>query len=453
MLVQLQDRAADSSSPPGQPGSPIQSSPIQTGSPIQICELEDFVGQTVVIHGWVTAARSAGSTRFLQLRDRSGEVQIVDRRRAVDTLVHRIELESAIRVAGDVRTPRSTTFGAVEIAAQTIDLIAPASRQAQGRKTAFDPLRHRFLAMRHRSQALTFEVRTAVVSVIRDHLLARKFLEVQTPKITASGSESGAALFELDYFGDRAYLVQSPQFYMQMAMAAGLDRVFEIGPSFRAEPGVTARHATEFTSIDVEWSWVSSHEDAMNFEEDLLRHVLTVVSENFGSDIRTHFNVDIRVPENPFVRLAYDEALEIAGSAKLTNANEQSISKYAKEQSGSSFAFIEKFPTDDRPFYTRWLADGRTASFDLLWRGVEISSGCVREHNCDALRSQMEVAGLSRESMNRYLEPYYLEMFQFGCPPHGGFGIGLDRFLMLMLGASALEEVSFAHRSSERFMP
>lgn len=442
MLVQLQEPKTDNNAPPE-----------QSNSPVQICELKDFVGQTVMIHGWVTAARSAGNTRFLQLRDRSSEVQIVDRRCPVDEPFHRIELESAIRVTGEVRTPRSTTFGTVEIAAETIELIAPASRRTQGRKTAFDPLRHRFLAMRHRSQALTFEVRTAVVSIIRDYLLARKFLEVQTPKITASGSESGAALFELDYFGDRAYLVQSPQFYMQMAMAAGLDRVFEIGPSFRAEPGVTARHATEFTSIDVEWSWVSSHEDAMNFQEDLLRHVLTVVSENFGGDIKTHFDVAIRVPENPFVRLTYDDALEITGSSKLTYANEQSISKYAKEKSGSSFAFIEKFPTDDRPFYTKRLANGTTAGFDLLWRGTEVSSGCIRENNCDTLRSQMEVAGLSRESMNRYLEPYYLEMFQFGCPPHGGFGIGLDRFLMLMLGASALEEVSFAHRSSERFRP
>jgi aspartyl-tRNA synthetase len=296
---------------------------------------------------------------------------------------------------------------------------------------------------------------------MRDFWIQRGFVEIHSPKLMHSASESGSETFSMEYFElGKAYLAQSPQFYKQMAMAAGLERVFEIGPVFRAEPSMTPRHATEFTSVDLEMSWIDSHEDVMSFEEEWLRSILQTVSAEHGEEIAKHFGVEVRVPPVPFPRITMEEAHaflaraghEIAPATKpgdLDTEGERIIARHMLEERGSEFFFITEYPVSLRPFYH--MRDPErphvTRSFDLLWKGVEITTGAQREHRYEQLARQAQEAGL-RESVE-----YYLDFFRYGCPPHGGLGFGLARMLMLMLGLPSIREATFLHRSPNRLTP
>jgi aspartyl/asparaginyl-tRNA synthetase len=278
---------------------------------------------------------------------------------------------------------------------------------------------------------------------------------MHTPKLMGTASESGAEVFEVGYFGRPAYLAQSPQFYKQTAIAAGIDRVFEVGPVFRAEPSFTARHAAEFTGVDVELAWIDGVEDVMDFEERMLAHVLAEVAAAHGDAIKEHFGVDVVVPEVPFPRIAMAEALRITGQADsgrddLDHAGERALAAWVRERAGHEFAFVTDFPASARPFYHLRPA-GRpdlTASSDLLWKGLEITTGAQREHRYDVLVAQAAEQGLSPEPMRDYLN-----CFRYGCPPHGGFGLGLGRLLMTLLGLDSLRDAVFLFRGPNRLTP
>jgi aspartyl/asparaginyl-tRNA synthetase len=249
-----------------------------------------------------------------------------------------------------------------------------------------------------------------------------------------------------------------------MAIAAGFDRIYEIGPVFRAENSVTNRHATEFTCLHIELGWIDSHEALMQLEEDLIRHTLAAVSERHGPEIERHFGLRVKPFEEPIPRISLAEAVEVLGedaevaeTGQVSARMERDLGKYVHESFGHDFVFLTDYPRSERPFYTKVAeAEDATASlsrsFDLLWRGVEITSGCQREHHYDRLRAQAE-EDLEPQDLEHYLDEHYLEMFRFGCPPHGGFGIGIDRFLMILLAQSSLRETSLIFRGPERFMP
>jgi aspartyl-tRNA synthetase len=308
---------------------------------------------------------------------------------------------------------------------------------------------------------LVLEVQTTVERAMRSYWAARGFIELHSPKLMHSASESGSETFSTPYFDlGRAYLAQSPQFYKQMAMAAGLERVFEIGPVFRAEPSMTPRHATEFTSVDVEISWIASHEDVMAFEEAWLRHVILAVREAHGLRIEQEFGVEIADPVTPFPRISLAHAhrlLREMGHAipSVTKAGdidpegERLIASRMRDERGSAFVFLTDYPAALRPFYHMRHPDnpGLTRSFDLLWNGIEITTGAQREHRFPILRQQAQEAGLG-ESV-----AYYLDFFRYGCPPHGGFGLGLARIVMLLLGLPSIREAVFLHRSPNRLTP
>jgi aspartyl/asparaginyl-tRNA synthetase len=245
-----------------------------------------------------------------------------------------------------------------------------------------------------------------------------------------------------------------------MAMAAGFERVFEIAPVFRAEPSLTPRHAAEFTSVDVELSWIASHEDVMQFEEAWLAHVLATVRAEHGSAIERRFNVEVRRPEIPFPRLTTEEAHTMVRHMGHTLApgtkpgdldpeGERLVARWALEEHGSEFLFLTDYPTSLRPFYHMRCPDQPTAtrSFDLLWKGVEITTGAQREHRHAELARQAHEAGLGDSVA------YYLDFFRYGCPPHGGFGLGLARLIMLTLGLPSIREAAFLHRSPNRLTP
>jgi aspartyl/asparaginyl-tRNA synthetase len=430
---------------------------------VRIANLESSVGFAVSINGWLVQTRRTRQIRFITVRDRTGSVQCICRDPRLFANIDSATPGSAVTIVGLAQCAKATQFGTTEIEALSIrvrSLAAPLPRPG-----VTPQVNYRFLDHRTEKQALLFSVRTTLLRELREFLLSEHFLEMHTPKITLGGSESGAALFEVSYFNRKAWLAQSPQFYMQMAMAAGLERIFEIGPAFRAEPSNTGRHATEFTCLDVEISWITSHHELMDFEERLLRHMLHIVQKQHGSEIKHRFGMDVEVPRH-IPRMTFRDALKLLGrvptqEARLTFQSEQVISKWVLERHGSSFVFITDYPTSMRPFYTMEEAPGADAtlkeatsrSFDLLWSGLEITSGCQREHEYTRLRDQALAKGIEPETIDAFLDPYYMLMFRHGCPPHGGFGIGIERLLMALLGCPSIEEASFIFRGPEQVVP
>jgi aspartyl/asparaginyl-tRNA synthetase len=266
-------------------------------------------------------------------------------------------------------------------------------------------------------------------------------------------------VFTVGYFDRTAYLAQSPQFYKQTAIAGGIDRVFEIGPVFRAEPSFTARHATEFTGVDAEIAWIDSVEDVMSFEERLLRRALSAAAADHGEAVAELHGTTINVPELPFPRITLADALVRLRAAgwdpegvreDLDPEGERALSALIAAETGHEFVFVTHYPVSIRPFYHLRSADDPTLteSFDLLWKGVEITTGAQREHRYDRLVAQAREKGLDTGPLAGYLD-----CFRFGTPPHGGFGLGLARVLMLALGLPSIREAIFLFRGPHRLEP
>ncbi|MDF0522696.1 aspartate--tRNA(Asn) ligase [Bradyrhizobium yuanmingense] len=431
---------------------------VEAPHPLEIAGCRALVGETVTLHGFLADIRRYPKVTFLSLRDHTGAIQIVCKRHDLLEEVRSLTRNSAIRVNGIIKAGRGEEIELEALGIAVLNVAEPcALREASARSPAM-----RFLTMREPREQLICAVRTTLLNLLRGTLLEQGYREIQTPKITAAGCESGAAVFNLSFFGEPACLVQSPQFYMQMAMAAGFGRVFEIGPVFRAEPSKTNRHAAEFSCLDVELSWISSHHDLMEVEESLLCRLLEELARLHGQDIERQFEIPVGRIDAPIPRISFEEALSIARNGslalrtdRLSPQDEQIICKKLSQRTGSDFVFITDYPADDRPFYTM-RDDGSSKasrSFDLLWRGVEITSGCQREHRFSNLATQIEAAGIDEETRARYLAPFYLTMFRHGCPPHGGFGLGIDRFLFMLLGCSSIADVSFVFRGPEGLMP
>jgi len=315
---------------------------------------------------------------------------------------------------------------------------------------------YRWLDLRASKQQLLFQIQTLLVAEMRRFLLDRGFLEIHTPKLTGTASESGAEVFEVKYFDKRAYLAQSPQFYKQMAMAGGLERVFEVGPVFRAEKSHTNRHATEFTGFDVEFSWIEDYRDVMALEEALVAHAMQKVRDTYAKEIKRIYGVEIEVPSRPFPTIAlrdlYQELEErygyIAGESEkgdMTTQAERLSRRFSQDVFGHDFLFVTDFCAQNRAFY-HMRKDGVPQGYDLFWKGVEITTGAQREHRYTLLKAQAEQKGLSEDVR------FYLEFFRYGCPPHGGFGLGVDRLTMLLLEAP-LREAMFLFRGPDRLTP
>ena len=302
-----------------------------------------------------------------------------------------------------------------------------------------------------------FKVQTCLINAMREFVIKNNFIEIHTPKIIGTASESGSEVFELKYFDKKAYLAQSPQFYKQMALASGFDKVFEIAPAFRAENSNSYRHTTEFTSFDIEISYIDSFEDVMNLEEDLLISGLTAVKEQYGEEIKKLFNVDVIVPTKPFPRIKLEELygklkdkynfeVNFEDVGDMNAEAEKLASKYIKEKYGHEFVFITDFSTKKRAFY-HMRKNNIPQGYDLIWKGCEITTGAQREHCYEMLQNQALEKGLDKDIK------FYLEFFKYGCPPHGGFAIGIDRLTMLLLETNSLKETMFIFRGPNRIEP
>jgi aspartyl/asparaginyl-tRNA synthetase len=426
-----------------------------------IAGLRGHVGETVTIAGWAQALRLQRAMQFIIVRDHTGTVQVTHRRDggALEAALDGLTTESAIRVTGRVKANPVVSLGGLELMPDelVVESVAQAPLPVDSRTGPEGRLDWRFLDVRRRPAArLVFEVQTTAERAMREFAYAEGCTEMHTPKLMGTASESGAEVFEVGYFGRTAYLAQSPQFYKQMAIAAGVDRVFEVGPVFRAEPSFTSRHATEFTGVDVELAWIASVEDVMSFEERMLAHVLATVAAAHGAAIEEQFKTEVTVPRVPFPRLTLAEAHAMIGTCAgdsgddLDPAGERATSARIMRETGSEFAFVTEYPASVRPFYHLRPAGKPelTASFDLLWKGLEVTTGAQREHRYEVLLAQAAEKGLSPEPMASYLD-----CFRYGCPPHGGFGLGLGRLLMAMLGLESIRDATFLFRGPNRLTP
>jgi len=352
-------------------------------------------------------------------------------------------------------------LGGIELIPDSVEIVSSAEaplpiNDQSGVEVRLD---WRFLDVRSPRNQLIFRVQTTVESAIRQFVQSRGGTEMHTPKLMGTSSESGSDVFNVQYFHRLAYLAQSPQFFKQMAISAGIDIVFEIGPVFRAEPSFTSRHATEFTGIDIEIAWIGDVNDVMSFEEQMLAHVLAQVEAEHGNEIRELFGVEVVVPKLPFPRLTMREVrqrLAAAGWAPendkgdIDSAGERLISSLVEQEFGHEFVFVTEYPVNVRPFYhMRPESDPTvTSSFDLIWKGIEITTGAQREHRYNVLVQQAKEKGMALEPMHSYLDS-----FRYGTPPHGGLGAGLGRILMVMLGLDNIREATFLFRGPHRLEP
>ena len=434
-----------------------------------IQDLRAAVGQTVTIQGWVQTLRDQKRMQFLVIRDTTGAAQVVLEKAANPTLaenISKIAVESAVTVTGQVFDNPIVKLGGLEIQLHDLRLDSPSRVPI-----SLDPFAEtlpaldirmdwRYMDLRRPQNLLIFKVQTLVEMAMREYWVKNNFIEIHSPKLMGSPSESGAELFELPYFETKAYLAQSPQFYKQMAMAAGFERVFEVGPVFRADPSFTSRHMTEFTSVDMEMSWIESHEDVMGFMENWLQYVYERVAAVYGDEILARFGVKVIPPSVPFPRVSMAEALAILKEQNyqlppekkgdIDPGGERIIGQYVKEKYDHDFVFLTDWPISVRPFYHMRHPDRPdvTRSFDLIAKGLEITTGAQREHRQDVLAKQATEKGLRHEPIQ-----FYLDFFKYGCPPHGGFGFGLARFLMVLMGINNIREAVFLFRGPTRLHP
>ena len=434
-----------------------------------IGDLRQSVGKQVKIKGWLQTLRDQKKMQFLIIRDTSGSAQVIFEKKSDPQLADRISLlttETALTVTGKVIDNPIVKLGGLELQLETMQVEAlaetplPLDPFADTLPAVDYRMDWRYLDLRRPENLLLFQVQTTAEMAMREYWVKHHFIEIHTPKLMGSPSESGAELFELPYFSTKAYLAQSPQFYKQMAVAAGFERVFEVGPVFRADPSFTSRHMTEFTGVDMEMGWIDSYEDVMSFMEHWLQYTYQRVADEHGRAIFARFGVEVTPPAIPFPRIPMAQAhqilkemdYQVAAEKKgdLDPNGERLLGEYVKEHYNHDFVFLTEWPASVRPFYHMRLNEDSslTRSFDLIARGLEITTGAQREHRYEVLVKQALEKGL-------HLDPiqFYLNFFRYGCPPHGGFGFGLARFLMVLLGINNIRETVFLFRGPTRLNP
>jgi len=413
-----------------------------------------------------TPCGCSARSEFVLIRDHTGVVQVTNKRTEPASeieavLQHGAPVESAVTVVGTVADNPAVKLGGLELIPTSVQVVNRAEpslpiRQDSGIDHRLD---WRFLDLRHPARHLIFDVQSTFERGLREFAFAEGATEMHTPKLMGTASESGAEVFAVKYFDTWAYLAQSPQFYKQMAISGGFDKFFEIGPVFRAEPSFTSRHATEFTGIDVEIAWIDSVENVMCFEERMLAHALTLVRDEHGEAIQAHCGVEVVVPGLPFPRLTMAGAQQLLrengwqgdhAKGDLDPEGERLLSSLISDRYGHEFVFVTEYPISVRPFYHLRPADkpNVTESFDLLWKGVEITTGAQREHRYDVLVAQAREKGMELEPLRTYLDS-----FRYGTPPHGGLGAGLNRIVMVLLGLDSIRESTFLFRGPHRLHP
>lgn len=430
-----------------------------------IKEIKENIGKEVLLKGWVQTIRAQGSIVFLVIRDITGSIQCVGLRNEVVKELSKLKIESILEITGHVKEEKQAPEG-YEVEVIRIELLSepeealpiPVVEKTEGETSLSKRLDYRWLDLRKSKNALIFKVWTTMEDAFREYCIDNGYIEIHSPKTLITSTESGSELFEIKYFDRKAYLAQSPQLYKQMAMASGLEKVFEVGPVFRANPSFTSRHDTEFTMYDVELSFVDEVEDLLKEEELMITEMFSKIKEKHSEEIKKEYSKEIEIPKLPFPRISFSEAKEILKELgiegekqdDLSPEDEREIGKYVREKSSHDFVFIYDYPTSSRAFYSMRYKDKpeNTKSFDLLYKGLEITSGAIREHRYSVLKDQISEKGFKLEDFENYLE-----FFKYGCPPHGGFAPGPTRILMQLLEVKNVREVTYLYRGVKRLNP
>ncbi len=433
---------------------------------IKVKELNNYIDKEITFSGFVDAIRDKKWVMFVILRDSSGKVQMtIEKSEEANAKLLEVMMnttvESTIKVNCKVVKNEAVKLGGIELIPSEIIVTSKAETlpfdfnnlDGVNIDTRLD---YRWLDIRNEKNMLARQVESCMQEGMKKFLYQNDFTEIHTPKLIGAASESGSSVFEVKYFDNTAYLAQSPQFYKQMAIAAGIDRVFEVAPCFRAENSNTNRHATEFTAFDLEFSYIDSFLDVMDFEEDLLIAGLTAVKERYGDKILSLFGKEVIVPTKPFPRIKlkdlyqelhdrYNFEIPTEDIGDMNAEAEKLTYKLAQEKYNHEFMFITDYAATKRPFY-HMRENGVLQGYDLIWRGAEITSGAQREHRYEELVKNAKEKGLGKDV------EFYLQFFKYGCPPHGGFAIGVDRLTMLLLGLT-IKETEFVFRGPNRLNP
>jgi nondiscriminating aspartyl-tRNA synthetase len=421
---------------------------------ILISEIASHVGSEVSVAGWVHRIRELGGVSFVLRRDRSGSVQLVYD--GATDLVH----ESVVLVTGSVEA-NEKALGGHEVRVTTTTVLAPAAGDPpiavnqDPESIGIDALLdNRLLSLRMPKVRAIFELQATIVTAFAEFLRSKDFTEIKSSKLIGTGTEGGTGLFAVDYFGERVYLAQSPQFYKQAMVASGLERVFEIGAAYRAEKHDTPRHLNEYVSLDLEMGFIDSHEDLMAIETELLIHIFDSVRSRH-QDVLDSYGASVPTGEamRRIPHIDHEQAKEIIssrGGKKVFEINpegERELCAWASETAGIEAVFVTGYPRKKRPFYT--YPDGlKTRSFDLLFRGLEITTGGQRIHEYEMLVETLPKFGLTEQGLSDYVT-----IFKYGCPPHGGFAIGLERLTQQILGLGNVKEASLFPRDRRRVRP
>lgn len=418
-----------------------------------------------LIKGYVETIRDK-KIMFLVIRDVTGSVQVTiekDQCPEVYEEAKKLTVHSFVAVQGKCVYSTYVRNGGKEIYPTKLEIMSISDVLPINSESGLDMrMDYRWIDLRDEKKVFMFRIQTAFEKYAIEFFNQNGFIEIHTPKITALSSEGGSEVFELkNYFGQPAYLTQSPQLYKQMSMMAGFDRTFEIGEYFRANPSFTSRHDTEFTGIDVEISFIESHHDVMDMEEALLTYVINHIKAEFNEEYNRYFGHDIVEVDYRIPRIPLEEAYKILREEKnyevpralkgdLDPDGERLICEYVKEKYNSDFVFIIDFPAKARAFYSMKQEQNPelTKTYDLLFKGIEITSGAQREHRYENLKQNIIENGINPDNMSEYLE-----FFKYGAPTHGGFGLGITRTLVKLFDLPSVKDVTFLFRGPSRLKP
>lgn len=436
---------------------------------ILIKDLKDHFNKEIEIGGFVENIRDLQYVQFVILKDSTGKIQLTlekseEKNKEMIELFKTLTLESTITVKGTVMENPKVKLNGMELIPSEVKVTSVSSEELPFNYHDLDNvnldtrLDYRMIDLRNEKNMLTFQIQSNLVRYMREYLYNNNFTEIHTPKLIGAASESGSEVFEVKYFDRKAYLAQSPQFYKQMAMASGFSRVFEVAPCFRAENSNTSKHATEFTSFDVEFSYINSFNDVMNLEAEMLTYALGKIKEEYGDKIEKVFGEKVEVPTLPFptmplkevyaeLEARYDYKVSEEEKVDLTTEAERLCKKLARDKFNHEFLFITEYPAEKRAFYHMRDLNGVLQGYDLIWKGIEITTGAQREHRYEEICKNAKEKGLGEDVK------FYLDFFKYGCPPHGGFAIGVDRLTMLLLNVPTIKEGMFIFRGPTRLNP
>ena len=423
------------------------------------------LGEVNHVAGFVENIRNKKSMCFIVLKDISGKLQLTIEKAKhpeLEEILDSITIDSVIEAEGLILESEYVKLNHMEMYPDTINLLSKAAPSPivapKGEETNIDlRLDYRWIDLRTDKNTLMFKTQSLFVNKCREFLVNNDFIEIHSPKLIGAESESGAGVFKVDYFDRNAYLAQSPQFYKQMAMAAGFERIFESGPVFRAEKFASRKHATEFTGFDLEFSYIESFHDVMHMEEEMLTYALKSVKEVYGEEIKNVYGIDVVVPTLPFpvmdlhdvykeLESRYGYVVPESEKGDLTTEGERLVEKLSMDMFNHEFLFITGYSKECRAFYHMRDEKGVPCGYDLIWKGCEITTGAQREHRYDVLCRQAEEKGLHDDVA------FYLDFFKYGCPPHGGFGIGVDRITMILFN-EGIKDSMFIFRGPDRLNP